>query len=730
MGCGDWHPIQNGTSKAVYGMTAVPVEGEKPRAAKDGDPARKPGARDAQASEPASASTSEPASASGSASELGLRSDTPAPTVPGPRTGQDADAAAEQVAASDPESVPGAEVVPVPVPAPGSEAVERESGPEPQILPEAAVRDVAVPRQEAKPEAEPEPEPGLPAGPKSVPELDRATADGPGTGTRTRTRTRPESDCERTSTFIALKPLDDAPSASAPTPVRVPAWASAPPPASAPAPVPVRPSPAEPKAAYAPASGSWPIPASASALASAPASASAPRTVPAPEAAPAPEGTAEQPLPALDLLAQLTNTPPPSATPGRTVARRFRIWVPPLLLLVAVLAVVQALRPLPDAALTSGNAASAVTLDGRFDVPWPEKGQAAVRVGGAGDVGTFGEQKPVPTASVAKVMTAYVILKGHPLKKDEAGPRIEVDAKAVADGTSESESRIEGLTAGTRFSQQEMLKMLMIPSGNNIARLLARWDTGSASEAAFVEKMNAEAQALGMTSTTYTDPSGLDAKTVSTAVDQLKLAEEVMKLDAFRGIVQMAGATVPGLPKQLINNNGSLLVSKLSIRGIKTGSSSAAGGALMWAAYKTVGDKTPLLLGTMLDQHVTGSDPSGSNSLILVKDNSKKIIEAVRAALTSAVAVKKGQVVGYVDDGLGTRTPVVATRDTAVVALPGQRIELSLAVGEKGLPAQARAGTEIGVLTIGTGPGAQTAPVAVQKDLSEPSLGAKLVRLP
>ncbi|MFE4635370.1 D-alanyl-D-alanine carboxypeptidase family protein [Streptomyces sp. NPDC056773] len=441
------------------------------------------------------------------------------------------------------------------------------------------------------------------------------------------------------------------------------------------------------------------------------------------------EGTAQQPLPALDLLAELTNTPPPPATPARTVARRLRIWGPPVLLLAAVLAVVQAVRPLPDAVLSSGGAPTSVTLDGRFDVPWPEKGQAAVRVGGAGDVGTFGEQKPVPTASVAKVMTAYVILKNHPLKKDEDGPQIEVDAKAVADGTSENESRITGLTAGTRFSQQNMLKMLMIPSGNNIARLLARWDTGSDNEAAFVEKMNAEAKALGMTSTTYTDPSGLDPKTVSTAADQLKLAEEVMKSDAFRAIVQLPNATIPGLREPLNNNNDDLLIAGLSIKGIKTGSSSAAGGALMWAAYKTVGDKTPMILGTMLDQHVTGADPSGSNSLILVKQNSKKVIEAVRAALTSAGAVKKGQVVGYVDDGLGTRTPVVATQDAAAVAVPGQRLELSLAVGEKGLPEEAPAGTEIGVLTIGTGPGAPTVPVALQSELSAPSLGAKLLRL-
>ncbi|MFD9301343.1 D-alanyl-D-alanine carboxypeptidase family protein [Streptomyces sp. NPDC060048] len=421
--------------------------------------------------------------------------------------------------------------------------------------------------------------------------------------------------------------------------------------------------------------------------------------------------------------------PPPPQTPRRTVAGRVRIWVPVLLLLGVALAVVQVLRPLPAAALVQGDAPAAFTLDGRFDVPWPEKGQAAVRVGGAGDVGTFGEQKPVPTASVAKVMTAYVILKGHPLKKDEAGPSIELDAKAVADGTLENESRVEGLTAGTRFSQQDMLKMLMIPSGNNIARQLARWDTGSDSEAAFVEKMNAEARALGMTATTYTDPSGLDAKTVSTAVDQLRLAEAVMALDAFRAVVQLPSATIPGLPRQIVNNNDDLLVSPLSVRGIKTGSSSPAGGALMWAAYKTVGDKTPLILGTMLDQHVTGADPNGSNSLILVKDNSKKVIEAVRAALTSATVVKKGQVLGYVDDGLGTRTPVVATRDTAAVAVPGQRIELSLAVGEKGIARQGRAGTEVGVLTIGTGPGAPRVPAALGTDLSEPSLGARLTRL-
>ncbi len=46
-------------------------------------------------------------------------------------------------------------------------------------------------------------------------------------------------------------------------------------------------------------------------------------------------------------------------------------------------------------------------------MPWPGEGQGAVEVEGVGLIGTYGPQKPQPTASVAKAMTAYVILKGH-----------------------------------------------------------------------------------------------------------------------------------------------------------------------------------------------------------------------------------------------------------------------------------------------------------------------------
>ncbi|MFI8361824.1 serine hydrolase [Streptomyces sp. NPDC085612] len=496
-------------------------------------------------------------------------------------------------------------------------------------------------------------------------------------GTQADPKSRPsekggESDSERTSRFVALKPLD------------------APPPAAP-----------RPRPTGAP---------------------DARRPEVRQPAAPAPA-----PLPPLDLLAELTNTAPPPETPRRTAVRRVKVWTPILLLLVGGAVGAQMLRPLPTPRLVAAEASQSV--DGQFSVPWPAKGQGAVRIPGSGDVGTFGEQKPVPTASVAKVMTAYVILKGHPLRKNEAGPEITVDARTVSEGNSEHESRIQGLNAGTKFSQQDMLKMLMIPSGNNVARLLARWDTGTDSEAAFVEKMNAAARDLGMTNTTYTDPSGLDAKTVSTAADQLKLAEAVMKDEAFRAIVALPQAPIKGLPQPLVNNNTLLSVQNLSVRGIKTGSSTPAGGALMWAAYKSVGDETPLIIGTLMDQRVDGPDPDGGNSLALVLANSRKIIEGVRGALASAPLVRKGDVVGHVDDGLGGRTPLVATKDLNVIGVPGQPFRLTLKGGASPLPHTAKDGTEVGTLTAGEGDGAKSVPVAVKGALAEPSFGTRLTRV-
>ncbi|MEU5541706.1 serine hydrolase [Streptomyces sioyaensis] len=444
----------------------------------------------------------------------------------------------------------------------------------------------------------------------------------------------------------------------------------------------------------------------------------------APAALPESERTKQEPLPPLDLLAQLTNTPPPPETPLRTVVRRFKIWTPLAVLLAIVFVVAQAVRPLPAPKLTVGASTAFTFKGGKLAMPWPDQGQAAAEVVGVGSLGTSGKEKPVPTASVAKVMTAYVLLRDHPLKKGQKGQTITVDAQGEADSNKGDESRVP-LKKDQKFTQYQMMQMLMIPSGNNVARQLARWDAGS--EAAFVKKMNDAAKKLGMKKTHYTDPSGLLQTTVSTSVDQLKLAEQVVKNDVFREVVRTENAQIPGLPERIYNNNSLLTTMAGKVSGIKTGSSTPAGGTFMWSGYRTVGGKDQLLLGVTMDQHTNSPDPNAQLGVVL--RNTEKVITAARDALVSDTVVKKGQVVGYVDDGLGGETPVVATKDLSAIGWSGMKATFSMSDGGKSIPHTAKAGTEVGVLTVGNGESTQKVPVALQKDLVEPTFGSKLVRI-
>ncbi|WP_329547065.1 D-alanyl-D-alanine carboxypeptidase [Streptomyces sp. NBC_01356] len=483
----------------------------------------------------------------------------------------------------------------------------------------------------------------------------------------------PVPPAERTSKFVALKPLDE-------------------------------PAPAKPKATPPPAPG---------------ATAALPQV--------GPERTTQQPLPPkppLDLLAELTNTPPPRQTPVRTIVRRVKIWTPLVLLLAVIFAVVQAVRPLPATGLTLTADATYTFEGGTLDLPWPGQGQSAIEVEGVGSLGTDGKQTAAPIASVAKIMTAYVILQDHPLKGDEGGEKITVDQQAEDESKNVDESTAP-MTKGQQFTERQMLQLLMIPSGNNAARLLARWDSDSNT---FVAKMNDAAKKLGMTNSTYTDPSGLEKTTVSTATDQLKLAKEVMQNPVFASIVGMASAKIPGLDGTIYNNND-LLVNQVGVIGLKTGSSTPAGGNLVWAATKTVNGKTQTVYGAVLGQNAgTGKV---WDSLKLALTNSQKLIDTVQQSLTSATVVKKGDVVGYVDDQLGGQTPVVATKNMTAVGWPGLKTKLSIGTaGGDTVPHSGKAGTVVGELTVGDGSShAVKIPVALQLDLAEPGFGAKLTRV-
>ncbi|UUU22891.1 D-alanyl-D-alanine carboxypeptidase [Streptomyces sp. DSM 40750] len=481
---------------------------------------------------------------------------------------------------------------------------------------------------------------------------------------------------ERTSKFVALKPLDE---------------------------------PAAPK----PPQGA----ADAAALSPAEATRAIPQV--------GPERTTQQPLPPrppLDLLAELTNTPPPRQTPVRTVIRRVKIWTPLAILLAIVFAVVQAVRPLPTPTLALTADESYAFEGEKASLPWPDEGQGWMDVNGIGTVDSFGEQKPAAIGSVAKAMTAYVILKEHPMKVGAKGATIPVDEKAEIEGgydePGKGESTLNTVKEGDKLTQYDAIAAIMIPSANNIARLLARWDSNG-SEEEFVKKMNAAAKDLGMTNTTYTDPSGLKETTVSTAEDQVKLGNALVKMKALTDITRLPEWIDPS---GLKHRNYNTLVPYDNAIGIKTGSTTAAGGNLLFAATKEVGGETVIVVGAILGQHT-------SPIIDTVNAVSKTAMVAAQDALTSSTILKKGDVVGYVDDGLGGQTPVVVTQDVSAVGWAGKTVKLELDPSES-IPNEAKTGTEVGSLTVGDGSGdGVQVPVALQKDLTEPGFGTRLTRV-
>jgi D-alanyl-D-alanine carboxypeptidase (penicillin-binding protein 5/6) len=229
-------------------------------------------------------------------------------------------------------------------------------------------------------------------------------------------------------------------------------------------------------------------------------------------------------------------------------------------------------------------------------VSWPADGVAAADIGGFGLVPGPGATRPVPIASVAKLMTAYVILHDHPLPASGSGPEIEVqpsEAAAYLSQVRDGDSLVP-VAAGETLTERQALEALLLPSADNMAWILARWDAGS--QDAFAARMNATARRLGMTGSSYTDPSGLDPSTVSTAADQVRLGRAAMRVPALAAIVAMPMAVVPVAG---VVRNFNTLLGQDGIVGLKTGSMQASGGCVLLAAWHSGnGHKTLIVAAT------------------------------------------------------------------------------------------------------------------------------------
>src|SRR5947209_19175673 len=178
----------------------------------------------------------------------------------------------------------------------------------------------------------------------------------------------------------------------------------------------------------------------------------------------------------------------------------------------------------PGSGTVTPQAGTAAPLQERLAaVTWPADGASAADISGFGVVYGPGSTRPVPVASVAKVMTAYVVLHDHPFPAGGSGPDIAVQPSEAAAYPSQARAgdSLVPVAAGEMLTERQALAALLLPSADNVAWILARWDAGS--QAAFVARMNATARRLGLTDTSYTDPSGLDPSTVSTRSEERRV---------------------------------------------------------------------------------------------------------------------------------------------------------------------------------------------------------------
>lgn len=211
--------------------------------------------------------------------------------------------------------------------------------------------------------------------------------------------------------------------------------------------------------------------------------------------------------------------------------------------------------------------------------PFPQVARAyLVSVDGA-EVWEHSAGDRVAPASLTKLMTALLV--------DEAARPNEVVTVSPKAAT-ETGSRM-GLKGGERLRVKDLLAAAMIASANDACRALAEWRDGS--EAAFVQRMNRKAAALGLKDTRFVNACGHDAAGhYSTARDLAKLSDAAMArptIAEFAKQIEMTVATVDGTRSYRLTNRNALIGRYDGAVGVKSGFTAKAGKCVIALAERS-----------------------------------------------------------------------------------------------------------------------------------------------
>jgi D-alanyl-D-alanine carboxypeptidase (penicillin-binding protein 5/6) len=408
----------------------------------------------------------------------------------------------------------------------------------------------------------------------------------------------------------------------------------------------------------------------------------------------------------------------PSSQPSAKFSKRPplnpRALISLITLVICVVGIVQFNRPYPPVEVKPTTPTSA--LPGHFSVTFPEQGESALGTDTIGVVASSPKQTAVPIASVTKIMTAYLVLKAHPLQPGEDGPTLTMNAQDVSDYANDSSNgySVLKIAQGEKLTERQLLEGLMLPSGDNIASTLGRWIAGS--DAAFVAKMNETAQSLGMTKTHYADASGVSPTTVSNAVDQIKIAQVAMENPVFRAIVAMPQATLP-VAGTVFNVDG--MLGKHGIVGIKTGSTQEAGGCFVSATPVVVGEETHYIIGAVLGQKTVKSLDSALNA-------NANILDQVRSEFKLYTIEQPAVGFGRIIDAWHNESVLTATKPVQIFGYPGMNLSSSINLLNTQLPLSA--GNNIATLKIQSGQAVLNVPLQSSQPINPPGFLWRLIR--
>lgn len=265
----------------------------------------------------------------------------------------------------------------------------------------------------------------------------------------------------------------------------------------------------------------------------------------------------------------------------------------------------------------------------------------------------------------------------------------EQDLVTVSDTASWTEGTNLGLNSGDRLYLKDLIRGALINSGNDAATAIAQHLGGSV--ATFASLMNSKAEILGAVQTSFSNPHGLTAwNHLSSAYDLALITRYALKNPEFREIVRTRGMVVyeqrQGRPIALYNTNRLLHQPDISIIGVKTGTTAAAGQCLVAAAeYR----------GRILISVVLNSDSRYLDTLRLLRYGLEQchwVRLAERRGELLTLPVRKGAV-ARVRVGIGEETAYVVRPEEA--ALVTKEIHLKQA-----LKAPLARGTVVGDLKI------------------------------